>query len=126
MLLKYCNKLIGCVLIILFTASLAAQTKQNVELSEEEKINYLINQVRQLKGAEFIRNGSSHTAKEAADHLAMKRKKAGSKVITVDQFIERVASGSSISGQPYKIKLANGEILLAKDYYYACLKKLQH
>src|SRR4051812_37840511 len=76
--------------------------------TEAEKIDHLIMAVRSLKDAVFIRNGSEHTATEAADHLAMKRKRAGKRLKTVDDFIVGVASKSSLSGKPYMVRFKNG------------------
>jgi len=77
--------------------------------TEQQKINHLIAYIRILKDATFIRNGSEHTAIEAADHLKMKLGKAGDKIKTAEDFIEKIASVSSITGEPYKIKFADGK-----------------
>lgn len=118
-------KLLFLVLLFNLTAGVHAQQSANVELSENQKIDYLIDKIEHLKDAEFIRNGTSHTAKEAASHLRMKRTKAGSRIKSVEQFINKIASESSITGKPYQIKFANGKIVMAKDYYYECLKNIE-
>jgi hypothetical protein len=109
---------------LFFTGS-PGQSKQQKPLNEEEKIAYLIRCVEQLKQATFIRNGVSHDATAAAAHLRMKREKAGKRIKTVDQFIEKVASQSSITGTPYQIVYANGKRVDAKTFYLDCLKKLE-
>ncbi len=94
-------------------------------LSEQQKISALIDAIRQLKGASFIRNGEDHSAIDAADHLAMKVKRAGNKVKTATQFIDRVASQSSITGQAYQIRMADGKLVNAGDFLRAELAKLK-
>lgn len=75
---------------------------------EEQKIQYLIDSLADLKGATFVRNGSEYDAKQAADHVRMKLRNAGSHVVTAEDFITLCATGSSASGQPYKIRFADG------------------
>jgi len=69
----------------------------------EAEIQYLLNAVGD-SGCTFTRNGTDHTADEAQDHLAMKYRRAGSRVKTADAFIERLASRSSWTGKPYLIR----------------------
>jgi hypothetical protein len=107
--------------LFIFSASAA-----NTDL-EEQKIMTLIEAVRSSKN-HFIRNGSEHSAAEAADHLLSKYKTAkrmlwwkklrGEKVdFTVDTFIEKIASTSSSSGKEYRIKLTSGETVSAQAWF---------
>ena len=57
----------------------------------------------------FIRNGAEHTAAEAAGHMRDKLKLAGSAVKTYDDFVEKVASKSSLTGKPYLVKFSDGK-----------------
>lgn len=91
---------------------------------EEEKINKLIIFIEK-SNAVFIRNGNEYEAKEAADHLRMKRKKAGNKVKTAKDFIDLIASKSYMSGEAYKIKFSNGSIINTRDILYNELRKLE-
>lgn len=95
------------------------------KLTEEEKIAKLIAYVRNLKGATFIRNGSNHTPAEAADHMAMKRKKAGKRISTAVQFIVGCASKSSVSGKDYLVKLADGKTVKAMELLVEELKRIE-
>lgn len=58
----------------------------------------------------FIRNGSDHTAAEAADHLRSKWSRAGDRIATAEEFIEQLASRSSQSGEPYQVRLPDGTL----------------
>jgi len=95
------------VLLIIFNFIFASE--QNLE---EKKVLCLINKIRQSQ-IEFIRNGTVHKSEEAADHILMKYSKAKNsgwpfykkRKVNAKLFIEKVASKSSFSGRPYKIKV---------------------
>ena len=93
----------------------AAALADTAALTEAQKIDRLIGYVAALEGATFIRNGEQHTPAEAAKHLQLKREKAGSRVKTADDFIRLCASYSSMSGEAYLIKFADGRTRTAED-----------
>ena len=97
---------------------------QTAKLTEEQKINSLIQYIEK-SNAIFIRNGSEYKAVDAAKHLKMKREKAGNKVKTAKEFIDYLASKSSVSGEPYLMKFPNGVTLPVRDILYHELKKLE-
>jgi len=122
-------KKILILLIILFvqniqSANLNVANKTNTVITEEQKIEKLIQYIEN-SGAIFIRNGEEFNAKDAAEHLRMKRKKAGKKVKTAKDFIDFVASKSYMSGEAYKMKFKNGSILNARDMLYNELRKIE-
>jgi hypothetical protein len=95
---------------------------------EKVKINYLIDGIAQLDGV-FIRNGNEHSPAKAADHIRMKMEKAMNSWFAPDKeewtaimFIDKIASTSSLSGKPYKIKLKTGEIINAGEWLRRRLK----
>ncbi|MFM9886044.1 MAG: DUF5329 family protein [Burkholderiales bacterium] len=65
-------------------------------------IEFLITRIAQ-SGCQFVRNGNVYPANEAAEHLRRKRASVRS-ALTPDQFIEHIASKSSMSGEPYLIR----------------------
>lgn len=93
--------------------------------TDAQRIEALIQAVADLEGASFLRNGTAHTPKEAADHLRLKWKKAGGRVKTAPDFIRYCASGSSLSGKPYEIRLKNGQTVLARDWFWTELKRME-
>lgn len=97
---------------------------QTTTMSEEQKITHLIQYIEK-SNVIFIRNGSEYNAADAAKHLRMKREKAGKKIKTAKEFIDYLASKSSVSGEPYKIKFPNGVIMPVRDVLYFELKKLE-
>jgi hypothetical protein len=104
---------------------IAGKTFAGEPMSEEQKIAKLIDYVRNLKGATFIRNGGNHSPTEAAEHLALKRKKAGSKVKTAVEFIVFCGSKSSTSGKDYLIKLPDGKTVKSMELLMEELKKIE-
>ena len=71
------------------------------------EVDALLNRL-QTSGCEFNRNGSWHAGAEAKAHLLKKLDYLERKdlVSTAEQFIERGASASSMSGKPYLVRCA--------------------
>jgi hypothetical protein len=57
----------------------------------------------------FIRNGAEHRAPDARDHLAEKFRYARGRISTAEEFIRGVATGSSVSGEPYRVRCGSSE-----------------
>jgi len=92
---------------------------------EAQKIEALIQAVAALQGAVFIRNGTEHTPAEAAEHLRLKWRNAGKRVKTAPDFIQHCATGSSMSGKPYEIRLKDGRTVLSRDWLWTELKRME-
>jgi len=60
----------------------------------------------------FIRNGSSHPPTEAREHLASKFSFAKGRISTAEEFIRYLATESSMSGEPYRVK-CEGKVIPA-------------
>ena len=84
--------------------SLAATTARADQA--EREINHLIGQVEN-SGCAYIRNGSEHDAGSAADHLRLKYKRGKRYADTAEQFIDRLASESSWTGEAYELRCGN-------------------
>jgi hypothetical protein len=102
-----------------------AATSAPGQMSEAAKIQALIASVEQLKGAVFIRNGSEYDSAKAAAHLRRKLDYAGSKIKTAEQFIDQLATGSSMTGKPYRIRFADGHSVESASYFHEQLKRLE-
>lgn len=89
--------------------------------AEERRIEFLIQSIETLAGAQFIRNGTAYDAAAAAAHLRMKRQKAGGRIATAIDFIRDCASRSSVSGEPYRIRYADGHEVSAESFLRARL-----
>ena len=92
---------------------------------DDRKIDMLIEYVRSLNGAVFIRNGMEYPPAQAAEHFAMKRKKAGSRIKSAGDFIELVASKSYLTGVPYTVKMPDGRVVTSRDLLYRRLKEIE-
>jgi hypothetical protein len=93
--------------------------------TEAQKIEALIQLVADLQDGVFIRNGTEHPPKAAAAHLRLKWKNAGRRVKTAPEFIQYCASGSSLSGRPYEIRLKDGRTVLSRDWLWTELKRME-
>jgi hypothetical protein len=105
--------LICCVLLVLGLSAPA----WSLPPEQAAKIDYLIGSVEQLQSAQFIRNGAAYDGRAAADHLRLKLKNAGSRVATVEDFIRLCGSASSMSGQAYQIRFADGHSVTSEQYF---------
>ena len=92
---------------------------------ETDRIRKLIDHVRSLEDAAFVRNGEEHTPAEAADHLQRKWEYAGDDIATAEQFIQELATKSSASGELYKIRFANGKELPSGEYLRQQLEEME-
>ncbi len=71
-------------------------------------ISALIARVAQTRDVVFIRNGSNHTAAEAAAHLQRKLGAAHGRITTAEQFIDVLGTRSSWTGIAYRVRFADG------------------
>lgn len=72
------------------------------ELSENDKIMYLIEELRQSPYS-FERNGEVHKSVRAAQHLMMKYHRDKDRINSAEDFIEQIATKSNKSGRNYKV-----------------------
>lgn len=81
----------------------------------EDEINALIHAI-ETSGCQFMRNGDSHSALEAAEHLRLKYRKGKSYAPTAEAFIENLASKSSLTQTPYYLVTPQGEKTSSGDW----------
>lgn len=81
----------------------------------------------QSSGCEFNRNGSWYAGAEAKAHLLKKLDYLEGKdmVKTAEQFIEKGASGSSMSGKPYLVRCAGKAPVESAQWLKAELQQLR-
>lgn len=97
-------------------------TPQKSQLNESDQIEALIQTIEE-SDVIFIRNGDEYSPQEAAKHMRKKWNYAKDDIHTLDDFIENIASKSSMSGSPYQVKLKNGSAIEAKEWYSQILNK---
>jgi hypothetical protein len=76
--------------------------------STRQEVDYLINFVASSE-CTFFRNNSAHDSVAAAAHLRRKYEQGLRWINSAEQFIDRIASGSSISGRAYHVDCAGRE-----------------
>ena len=94
-------------------AGAARITRAAADELEQARIDRLIRFVETRKEMVFVRNGKDHSCREAAMFLRAKYAKLGEHVTTAAQFIYQIASRSSTTGEPYKVRFADGHMLPA-------------
>ena len=77
--------------------------------ADNQEIQYLLSFI-EASDCVFIRNGEEHPAKEAKEHLEMKYNHVKRHIKTAEDFIDKVASKSSLSKRPYKVRC--GDVLI--------------
>jgi hypothetical protein len=68
----------------------------------EREIRQLIDSVS-VSGCTFLRNGEAHDPAAAAEHLAMKYGKARRYLDSTEEFIDKVATRSFLTGSEYRV-----------------------
>jgi len=90
---------------------------------EEKRIETLIESLRQLDGATFIRNDTESTVDEAIAHITRKWHWQKDQIHTAEDFIEVAASKSSASGKLYLIRLPDGTETTSAEWLHKELEK---
>jgi hypothetical protein len=88
------------------------------------EISYLLGLIEQ-SGCEFFRNGTWYDAQRAQAHLRAKYDmlSATDQIKSAEDFIEKAASNSSMSGQPYQIKCSGGAATTTRQWFSAALAR---
>jgi hypothetical protein len=72
----------------------------------QTEIDHLLDFVAASK-CMFVRNGTTHPGPEARDHLMEKFNFAKDRISTAEEFVLNIATGSSLSGEPYLVRCGN-------------------
>ena len=103
----------------------AALRAADLPPAEEKQIEALIAGIERMTDATFIRNGRPYGAAAAAEFLRRKWRHREADVRSADDFIEKVASFSSTSGQPYRIRFSDGRETACSTFLRAELSNLR-
>jgi len=93
--------------------------------TEEKLIDTLIQRVSKMSAMVFMRNGSEYNAADAAKHMQAKYDYFKKELVTAEDFIERCASRSEMTGQAYKVKLTDGMVRDANEFLNSELRALR-
>ena len=91
----------------------------------EATIAHLLEYVR-TADVVFIRNGKEHSAEDAAKHIEKKYNHYKKKIKTPEDFIEKSATKSMMSGKLYQIRLKDGTVISNKDWLTAELTRYRN
>lgn len=108
-----------------FVSTLALGASAEPPAHERELINKLINFVESRHDTKFVRNGKEYSCDEAATFLRRKMDAMGGDIHTAHEFVERIASKSSMSGKPYHVKFDDGRSVPASRFLGDELKRLK-
>ncbi len=92
---------------------------------EQKKIEALIFEVERMTDAVFIRNEKQYSAELAAEFLRRKWKSRRSEIHSAVDFIDKVASFSSTTGKPYRIRWSDGKERSSAEFFRAKLSLLE-
>ncbi len=95
------------------------------DAGESARIERLLNRLASADGVRFVRNGKVYSGAEAAVHLRTKLDAVRDRLTSTQQFIDEVASTSSMSGRPYLVRLADGQEMPARDWLRTELQRLE-
>ena len=100
------------------------ETSFKMQPTEKAKIQYLLARIGQSPYT-FIRNGEEHSGREASSHLRWKYGFAFSRIKTVDEFINYIASRSMKTGEEYRMRISSGEVFEMDEVLYNELEALR-
>ena len=95
------KNLLTSLILMLLTLPVSAASSNT-----EEEVQHLFNFIVE-SDCIFIRNDSEYTASEARNHMQRKYDYAKRWIGNAEQFINRIASKSSMSGKRYQIRCQN-------------------
>ena len=84
--------------------------------AEMARIERLLTMIASRRDMRLVRNGTEHDTDTAVSFLRGKLKNYGSDIKTAEEFIDRIASKSSTTGQLYWVKLPDGREIPAGDF----------
>ena len=113
--------------VIALAAAVALATVAAVAADEAatREIEALIASVDGLTDAIFVRNGEVYSAASAARFLREKWRSRQSEVHTAEDFVDRIASFSSTTGKPYRIRFADRREIESAAFLRGELAKLR-
>jgi hypothetical protein len=92
---------------------------------ERARIERLLDAVAKRQDVKFIRNGKDYSAAQGADFLRGKLNWNAEKVNTAQDFIEHIGTRSTTSGEPYRVRLADGRVLASADFLRQELRRIE-
>ncbi len=117
------------VVISMMFASIQAGAEKKAEEAKKEDLEATIAHLLEFVSTSdvvFIRNGKEHSAEDAAKHIEKKYNHYKKKIKTPEDFIERSATKSMMSGKLYQVRLKDGTVITNKDWLTAALERYRN
>jgi hypothetical protein len=92
--------------------------------AEMARIERLLAMIASKRDMRLVRNGTVHDTDTAVTFLRGKLKHFGGDIKTAEEFIDRLASRSSTTGQLYWVRLSDGREIPAGDFLRIELARL--
>ncbi len=107
-------------------AALLAAASFAVAADARQEVNALLERLASSE-CRFHRNGEWHGAQRARRHLETKlaNQERWGKLESAEQFIEKVASGSSTTGEPYLVECGTAAAVTSAEWLTGQLKALR-
>lgn len=106
-------------------SALAVLSAFAAQRTPAQEIELLIQRVAASKGVTFIRNGSEHSAADAAQHLRRKLAASKGRITTPEQFIDKLGSKSSMTGRAYRVRLPDGREIDSATWLNGLLRDIR-
>lgn len=105
---------------LVFALSWSLSLAADIDVKAQTEIGYLLNQLQHSK-CRFGRNGSWYDADEAVFHIDRKYQYLLKRnaIQSTENFIERAASRSSVSGQPYRVQCGESAVVESAEWFRA-------
>ena len=115
---------VAAIALMLVSINAGAEKKADEVKQEdlEAAIAHLLEFVR-TADVVFIRNGKEHSAEDATEHIEKKYNHYKKKIKTPEDFIEKSATKSMMSGKLYEIRLKDGTVITCRDWLTAELAR---
>jgi hypothetical protein len=91
---------------------------------EAMRVERLLTMIATLSDMRFIRNGREYDCDTAVTFLRGKLNAYGDTLSTAEEFIDRLATRSSTTGEPYRIRRADGREVGAGEFLRTELARL--
>lgn len=123
---KLKNTLVLCVMVLAAASWASLANADALSAASRVEIESLLSKLK-ASGCMFDRNGTWYSSEEAQAHLARKLDYLVNKemVANAEQFIERAASKSSMSGQHYLVKCGGKPSVQSSKWLYDALWELR-
>ena len=104
---------------LLLAAILLPLSVGAVAAAQETEIDYLLGAV-EGSSCRFVRNDITYSSEEFLGHLRSKMERNAQLISSAEEFIEKIATRSSVSEIPY-VAICDGQLKITQDWFFDLL-----